>query len=63
MTKDELQQIIEACLDDLISKTMSESEAMLIIGFVGNLRQQVQDKDQSDRFVKILKEKLEEMQN
>ncbi len=62
MTKDELQQIIKVCLGDLIYETMPESEVVLIIGFIENLKRQVHDKDQSDQFAEMLKEMLEEIQ-
>ena len=61
MTKDQLEEIIKVCLNDLISQTMTESEKTLIMGFMDNLRKKAQDVKQSNQFVNILKEKLEEL--
>ena len=50
MTKDELQEVVLMGIDDLCNKEMSETEALLTIGFLDNLRQAAADRDQSDHF-------------
>lgn len=61
MTKDQLEEIIRVCLSEVISNTRTESEKDLIIGFMDNLRKKAEELEQSDHFVNILKENLEEL--
>lgn len=58
MTKKELEKLVLACLDDLCSQNMTDSEALLIAGFVDNLRQGAGNKDQSDDFAGELAARL-----
>ena len=50
MTKDMLQNVVVASLDDMCYLAMSVTDALLIRGFIDNLRQKAADKDQSDHF-------------
>jgi len=63
MTKDQLEQIVLGCIDELTSQEMTDSQAQLMIGFVDNLRQRASEVDQSDHFASELAMKLSKLQS